>query len=268
MFNMKVKKIFLSFILLVSVLLLASCNKVTLINEVINRNVSYEEDISILDFEDAIVEASKIASESSIGVVTTTGGYIFTTESFGTGIVIKKQLIAPNKFEYHVLTNRHVVLTSNGSEKDVSVQFPNGEEIKAEICKVDYFIDVAIIKFQSPREITPAKVSLDKAEVGRFVVAVGNPYNIDKYYQSVTIGNISHALRVIEEEDGRGNKVNNIYIQHTAALNSGNSGGGLFNIKGELIGINSWKIVDEAVEGMNFSIPISTVYSKYKEYFD
>lgn len=268
MFNMRKIKIIISVALGCFLLMLSSCKSITLVNEVINRNITYDENISILDFEDTLVEATKIATESSVSVVTTSGNILFSTESFGSGTIIKREILSENKYEYYVLTNRHVVLTNGGNKKNVFVKFPNEEKINAEICVYDYAMDVAIIKFKSSKLINPAKVCLDNIDQGRFVVAVGSPYDINKYEQTVTIGNISHNNRVIEEQDTRGNKVNNIYIQHTASLNSGNSGGGLFNIKGELIGINSWKIVDQAVEGMNFSIPLSAVYPKYQQYFE
>lgn len=269
MYSMKLKKLVFSLTFIIFALALTSCNKsITLINEVINRNVNYEENISILDFEDAIVEATAIATESSIGVMSYSGTILFKTESFGSGTVIKKEEISKDLYEYYVLTNRHVVLTDNGNKKNIKVRFEDKQEVDAEICVYDYEIDVAIIKFQSSRIINPAKISLDNLDAGRFIIAVGCPYDIEKYYNTTSIGNISHSCRVIEEEDAKGNPVNNIYIQHTAALNSGNSGGGLFNIKGELIGINCWKIVDEEVEGMNFSISLKEVYNKYKQYFE
>lgn len=267
MFKMKIKKVILTITLTALVLMLSSCKDITLINEVINRNVSYEENISILDFEDAIVEASAIANESSVGVVAKAGNVLFTTESFGSGTIIKRTEISKDLYQYYVLTNRHVVLTNNGNKKTVSVRV-NKIDIPAEIQAYDYGVDAAVISFQSSFLLNPAKVCLDEIEVGRFCVAVGNPYDIDKYYNTTTVGNISYSNRVIEEEDSRGNSVNNIYIQHTATLNSGNSGGGLFNIKGELIGINCWKIVDEEIEGMNFSIPLQEVYVTFRAYFE
>lgn len=268
MFNMKGKKLVLVFTSIVLVLMLSSCRKLTIINEVINRDVTYGENISILDFEDALVEATSIAQESSVGVVSTSGNVLFSTESFGSGVIIKRIALSEDLYEYYVLTNRHVVLTNNGNKKNVSVKFPNEEKINAEICTYDNSIDMAIIKFESKRLLNPAKICLEELKAGQFVIAVGNPYDINKYYETVTIGNISYSNRNIEEENEFRQPVVNKYIQHTAALNSGNSGGGLYNIKGELIGINSWKIVDEAVEGLNFSIPIQEIYNKYRDYFE
>lgn len=268
MYNMKVKKALTLLLLVVTTLMLTSCNKATLINEVINRNVTYEEHISILDFEDALVEAASIASDSSIAIVAKSGIGILSTESFGSGVVIKKEEIAPDKYLYYALTNRHVVLTDGGKEKSLTVRVNNAEDIKAEICVFNQRIDVAIIKFETGRIINPAKICLDEMEAGRFVVAVGNPYELDDYHDSVTVGNISYSKRTIKEEDVNGNDTNNSYIQHTAPINAGNSGGGLYNIKGELIGINTWKIVEEDIDNMNFSVPLTEIYYIYSRYFE
>ena len=248
--------------------MLSSCKSITMINEVINRTVNYPDNISILDFEDALVEATKIATESSVGIVSKTGNVLFRTESFASGTVIKRVELSNNKYEYYVLTNRHVVLTDNGNEKELSIKFPNEETVSAQLCVYDNNKDIAIIKFESVRIINPAKINIDNLDVGRFVISVGNPYDINKYYETVTIGNISFVNRYIIEEDVNKNSVTNVYIQHTASLNSGNSGGGLYNIKGELIGVNCWKIVDESVESMNFSLPLNSFYNDYKEYFE
>lgn len=264
---MKIKKISLLFLVVFILFILTSCKKNILINEVINREVNYEENISILDFEDALVEATKIAQESSIGLRAKVETAFISSESFGSAVIIKATKINDNNYEYYALTNRHVVLTSAGNKRNIYVTFANAEEIKAQIIIYDTSIDIAIIKFESNRNLKPAKIQLENIDEGRYVIAIGNPYDIDKYYNSVTIGNISYVNRLIKEKDTNEKDINNIYIQHTAALNSGSSGGGLYNIKGELIGINAWKIASEEVEGMNFSIPMSEIYTKYIKYF-
>ena len=79
----------------------------------------------------------------------------------------------------------------------------------------------------------------------------------------------SSNKRLYIEEDVSGREVTNEYLQHCAAINSGNSGGGLFNIYGELIGINTWKVVGELsdnIEGLCFSIPSSVVLNTFAKY--
>ncbi len=264
---MKIKKILLIIIFTFILFFTSSCNTHTIINEVVNRYVDYEEHISILDFEDAIVEASLIAKECSIGVKYKTGNIVIGTSGFGSGVIIDKEEVSKDLYHYTILTNRHLVLTNSNSYKNVSVSFGDDEAYDATILITDSNLDIAIISFESPRILQVAKINESATEVGRFVIAVGNPYNIDKYYNSVSVGNVSYVNREIEEKNIHDDAIKNIYIQHTAPINAGNSGGGLFNIKGELIGINTWKISNEDVEGMGFAIPISCIYEIYHEYF-
>lgn len=74
---------------------------------------------------------------------------------------------------------------------------------------------------------------------------------------------------MIQEEDLNGKTVNNTFVQHDAAINSGNSGGGLYDIYGRLIGINTWKLVGDPgdnFEGLNFAIPSTVVYTTFESY--
>lgn len=259
------KKLYICILCIFGCLLLTSCEKITIVNEVINRVVNYEENISILDFEDAIVEASSIAKKSVVGIITKSG--VFQSESFGSGVVIKKEQINSENYKYYVLTNRHVVGIGATMPSSV-IYLGDKDKYVAKVETYDEKLDLAIISFESARILDVANISTEKIEVGRFVIAVGNPYEIDNYYNSVTVGNISHLERYLKERSTTGEEIKNKYIQHNAEINSGNSGGGLFNIKGELIGINTWKIVAEEVEGMAFAIPTTEFYEKYKTYFE
>ena len=93
----------------------------------------------------------------------------------------------------------------------------------------------------------------DKLNAGQFVVAIGNPGGLE-FMGSVTYGVISGLNRVISDTSGSAS-----LIQTDAAINPGNSGGALVNINGELVGVNSSKIVAEGYEGMGFAIPSNTV---------
>lgn len=259
------KKLYICILSIISCLLLTSCEKITIVNEVINRVVNYGENVSILDFEDAIVEASSIAKKSVVGILTKSG--VFQSESFGSGIIVKKEELKDSKYKYYVLTNKHVAAI-NAVRATVTIYLGDKDTYTAKVETYDDTLDLAIISFESLRVLDVAKISTENIEVGRFVIAVGNPYDLDKYYNSVTVGNISHLERYLEEKNENGELIYNKYIQHNAEINSGNSGGGLFNIKGELIGINTWKIVADDVEGMSFAIPTTEFYEKYKTYFE
>lgn len=259
------KRIYICILCLLGCLTLTSCKKITIVNEVINRVVNYEENISILDFEDAIVEATSISKKTVIGISSKSG--ILQAESFGSGVIIKKEQVDDEKYKYYVLTNKHVACVES-ILVTLTIYLGDEDTYAAKVEIYDENMDIAIISFETTRILDVAKVSTDNIEVGRFVIAVGNPYELKNYYNSVTVGNISHLERYLEETNSKDETVRNKYIQHNAEINSGNSGGGLFNIKGELIGINTWKVVNEKIEGMSFAISTIEFYEKYNKYFE
>ena len=99
-------------------------------------------------------------------------------------------------------------------------------------------------------------------------IAVGSPYELEVYYNTITVGNISSIKRVINESNYFYKEISNEYIQTTATINEGCSGGGLFNLKGELIGINTWKLVDSStnIDGMNFAVGVDKIQELFSQY--
>ena len=93
-------------------------------------------------------------------------------------------------------------------------------------------------------------------KLGDTVFTIGAPMGLE-YSGTVTKGILSARRSIAGIE----------YLQTDAAINPGNSGGGLFNIKGELLGINTWKIANEDIEGMGFAIPIDSISEDLLEYF-
>lgn len=174
--------------------------------------------------------------------------------SCGSGFVVGK-----NDKELLIATNNHVI----DGAKTISVQFCDEEVYEARAKGTDASNDLAVIavrltdiKSETMHAIRIARLG-DSAEakVGEMVVAIGNALG---YGQSVTVGYISAKDRQIQAaaEDGSGQ--NNLrVIQTDAAINPGNSGGALLNLRGEVIGINSAKISNSAVEGVGYAIPIS-----------
>lgn len=261
---MKVKRLLVMFMLMSVCLLGVGCtSKTTAINEVITRYVNYDENITIYDIEDALVLASEKAQDSVIGIEAFSGSYV-KTESLGSGVIIKRELVGSN-FVYYAVTNYHVVEVGNRVSTDIQIYLGKyNDKVTGATCVVsNKNKDYAIVKFQTYRMLSVATIG-DSAglKTGRFAIAVGSPYEIKEFYNTVTIGNISSPLRAILEEG-----VTNYYIQHNAAINAGNSGGGLFNINGELIGINTWKISDVEIEGMGFAIPIHIIKTDHPSYF-
>ena len=146
--------------------------------------------------------------------------------------------------------------------------------ISASVVEYSTKDDLALVSFKSEIYI-PAASFADTTNLkrGSFVVAIGTPYDI-VFDGSATFGIISHPLRYVEEEvfvlgSTSYETCEVAYIQHDAAINSGNSGGGLFDIYGRLIGINTWKIsssFDEDFVGLNFAIPSSEIINRFSKY--
>lgn len=168
----------------------------------------------------------------------------------GSGIIV-----ADNADEILIVTNNHVVDGANTLE----ITFIDGSTASAVIKGTDSDMDLAVVAVNPGdlSEETHAAISVatlgdsDELKLGEPVIAIGNALG---YGQSVTNGIISALNREMTVEDGSVGT----FIQTNAAINHGNSGGALLNIKGEVIGINSNKIDGESVEGMGYAIPISS----------
>ena len=170
-------------------------------------------------------------------------------QSGGSGIII-----AENDTELLIATNNHVVEDADKLE----VTFIDGSIAEAQIKGKDADMDLAVIAIllDSLSEETKQAIAIaemgdsDALKLGEPVIAIGNALG---YGQSVTGGFVSALNREIELEDGS----TGVFIQTDAAINHGNSGGALLNIKGEVIGINSNKISGTSIEGMGYAIPIT-----------
>ena len=129
--------------------------------------------------------------------------------------------------------------------------YGDDKEYEAEIIGTDAYTDLAVIKIDATG-LTPAVLGdSDHLEVGEFVLAMGNPLDMDF---TVTSGIVSAVNREVSASDGTSYSA----IQTDAAINSGNSGGALVNLKGEVIGINNLKLSGEGIEGIGFAIPINS----------
>lgn len=200
-------------------------------------------------------------------MVSIVNNYTYTAESFsfwgngrqyteeasasGSGIIVGE-----TDEEYLIVTNNHVV---EGADS-IDVTFADDTVAQANVKGLDSDRDLGIIAVSKSQisEETKKQIAIatlgnsDALQLGEQVVAIGNALG---YGQSVTVGFVSALDRQIETEDGKENK----FIQTDAAINPGNSGGALLNIEGQVIGINSNKIGGNAIEGMGYAIPISSV---------
>lgn len=157
---------------------------------------------------------------------------------FGTGVIYKS--------DGYIITNAHVVKDMDS----IVVVLSNSKAYKARLKAIDESLDLAVIKIDKGG-LQPATFGdISSVIVGQDVVAIGTPLSFN-LRNSATKGIVSGMNRSADGEYK--------FIQSDAAINGGNSGGPLVNMKGQVIGINSVKLVGFGVEGLNFSIPIDTV---------
>lgn len=186
------------------------------------------------------------------------GTYERTSEGAGTGIIIGQ-----TDTELMIVTNNHVV---EGSDT-LTVTFNDESSVEANIKGTDSTYDVAVIAVpvESVSADTMEQISVatlgdsTTLKVGEPAIAIGNALG---YGQSVTTGVISALDRQVSttnSQTGETQESGAKLIQTDAAINEGNSGGALVNINGEVIGINSAKLIGDSVEGIGYAIPISDV---------
>ncbi len=148
----------------------------------------------------------------------------------------------------YILTNAHVVSDDEGGTTELSVRLADGREFAARVVGVDKRTDVAVVKIDATNLPTVRFGDAKAARVGEWVIAVGAPFGLD---QTVTAGIISAKSRRLPDETYVP------FIQTDVAINPGNSGGPLFNMKGEVIGINSMIFSRSGgYMGISFAIPI------------
>jgi serine protease Do len=159
----------------------------------------------------------------------------FKHRSLGSGFIIDR--------DGHILTNNHVVEKA----QSIKVKLSDGKEYDAQIKGRDPKTDIALIKINAKNNLPVALFGdSDKLEVGDWVVAIGNPFGLET---TVTAGIISAKGRVI------GAGPYDDFIQTDASINPGNSGGPLFNLKGEVVGINT--AIVSGGQGIGFAIPVN-----------
>ncbi len=211
----------------------------------------------MVDTSPAIYVAEK-NENSVVGIITNTSawsrnaGEQETTVAEGSGVVIAEG--------GYVLTNYHVVEEGNTFQ----VLMPDGSKVSATIAGTDSSMDLAVLKVtEGAEKLVPVTVgsSLD-LKIGSTVIAIGNPGG-EILANTVTQGIVSALQRSSVSSNNTTRNVN--YIQHDASINSGNSGGGLFDFQGNLVGINTLKYAgsyysNSSYEGLGFAIPVETAY--------
>ena len=193
---------------------------------------------------DTVVE---IRTESTV----TQWGMQYVVSGAGSGVIVAHA--DTDKSIYYIITNNHVI----EGARDIHVSLRSGVTYDAELIATDVRGDVAVIAIEENETLNRAVWgNSDSLKVGEDVVAIGNP--LGSLGGTVTKGIISSKARNIAV----GNHTMTL-LQTDTAINPGNSGGGLFNMRGELIGIVNAKTSDEEVEGICFAIPANTARAIY-----
>jgi len=236
--------------------------------------VSYKSDIS---YEQAIIDTVKSASPSVVSIIISKDLPVYEQQwvnpfgDFGQGFNIQipqyvqkgtqnQEVGAGSGFivstDGLVLTNKHVV---SDTAADYTVLASDGQKYTAKVIALDPVQDLAVIKIQGAEgKIFPA-IKLgdsDSIQIGQGAVAIGNA--LGQFSNTVSVGIVSGLGRTISASDQGGSFSETLQgiIQTDAAINSGNSGGPLLNLKGEVIGINT--AMAQGAENIGFAIPINT----------
>ncbi len=166
--------------------------------------------------------------------------------SLGSGFIVSD--------DGYIITNSHVVEKAD----EVTVTLLDKDEFKAKIVGTDPKTDIALIKIEAKRKLPHVDLgNSEKVEVGEWVVAIGNPFGLG---HTVTAGIVSAKGRII------GSGPYDDFIQTDASINPGNSGGPLFNLRGEVVGINT--AIVQGGQGIGFATPIQlakSILSQLKE---
>lgn len=168
----------------------------------------------------------------------------------GSGVVISSS--------GEILTNHHVIEGIRGGEAELEVKLSDGRTFKAKVLGSDKEIDIALIKIEANHLPFASLGDSDKAKVGEWVVAIGNPLGLD---HTVTQGIISAKGRAGSIVGG-GSGLES-FLQTDAAINRGNSGGPLLNLRGEVIGINTAIRADG--QNIGFAVPMEMVKRSLKD---
>ncbi|MFD2672174.1 S1C family serine protease [Marinicrinis sediminis] len=213
-----------------------------------DEKLASSDGMSVLDLNNQLIEITDRIQPAIVSILN------YQTEEMepeevlqGSGIIIKKE-----DGDAFIVTNHHVVEAGAVLE----VVLSDGEVRDAELVGSDWLTDLAVIRIDGSGIGQVAEFgNSNKLRKGEMAVAIGNPLGLN-FSQSISFGVISDArLTMPIELDGTRWEMD--VIQTDAAINHGNSGGALLNLRGEVVGINSMKIADLGVEGIGFAIPIN-----------
>jgi len=223
-----------------------------------SSNVYQPNTITVVNHEEAQMDAIDAVAEAIVGIVSTIGGQggflNFGGQQAGTGSGI---VYAVRDGHTYIVTNEHVINTA----ASIEVVFNNEEQTRVEATLVgsDVYTDIAVLRIENfEADVVATFGRTEDLRLGQTVIAIGNPLGLE-FAGSATMGVVSGHDRSISipilSTNGQVQNWAMTVLQTDTAINPGNSGGALINLAGEVIGINSMKIAQSAVEGMSFSIP-------------
>lgn len=207
----------------------------------------------VIEESSAFIDASKSITPSVVSISTTTKvqdffGQVTEASGGGTGFIITADGL--------ILTNKHVVSDTGAT---YTVFTSDGKSYPGKVQSTDPYNDLAVIKIDATGLPVAELGDSDQLEIGQWVVAVGNA--LAKFNNTVSVGVVSAKERQIEASDSTGSSTEQLegLLQLDIAINQGNSGGPLINLKGQVVGINT--AIASNAQGISFAIPINTAKS-------
>ncbi|KAB2924294.1 MAG: Do family serine endopeptidase [Bacteroidetes bacterium] len=224
-------------------------------------------DLNLQAANEAFVTVSKNATPSVVSIVVTTkarknphGEEFFRffpdfrfrdqdeqSQGSGSGVIVTK--------DGYIITNNHVI--ENAADDGIEVALNDTRRFKAKLVGTDPLTDVAVVKVDAKDLPVAMLGNSDEVQVGQWALAIGNPLGLTSTVTAGIISYIGRSIRIINDSYGVEN-----FIQTDAAVNPGNSGGALVNIRGEVIGINTAiATTNQRYQGYAFAIPINLARS-------
>ena len=214
---------------------------------------STKTDKIVIEESGAVIDTAKKVSPAVVSISTKKNaidffGQTITQEGGGTGFIITSDGL--------IVTNKHVVADAGAS---YTVFTSDGKDYSGQVLARDPFQDLAVIKINATGLSTLELGDSDQLQIGQMVMAVGNA--LGQFQNTVTTGVISAKEREIQAGDTLGGSTEKLegLLQTDAAINQGNSGGPLVNLKGQVIGVNTAVAAKGQAEGIGFAIPINAI---------
>jgi len=216
--------------------------------------------VSKVSYEQAIIDVAKKVSPSVVSIIVSKKIPVYQEIASGSGFIISADGL--------IITNKHVV---SDKKADYEVTTSDGQKYSAKVMALDPVQDLAIIKvkLKLPEQagviFQPATLGDSSGiQIGQTAIAIGN--SLGEFYNTVSVGVISGLQRTISasSQDGSFSERLEGIIQTDAAINTGNSGGPLLNLNGEVIGVNT--AIAESASSISFAIPINIVKKDIEQF--